>query len=99
MDSRRPGPTVRVRVREVDGDRRRDREDVLATEEPMEIRLGWPGRPAVPLVVTMRTPGADFELAVGFLYAEGIVRETSQVRRVAYCTAPDVGVDQRYNTV
>lgn len=65
----------------------------------MEIRLGWPGRPAVPLVVTMRTPGADFELAVGFLYAEGIVRETSQVRRVAYCTAPDVGVDQRYNTV
>jgi FdhD protein len=44
------------------------REDVVAVEEPLEIRVD-----GVPLVVTMRTPGHDEELALGFLYGEGLI--------------------------
>ena len=44
------------------------REDVVAVEEPLEIRVT-----ACPLVVTMRTPGHDEELALGFLYGEGLI--------------------------
>ena len=48
--------------------------DVVAVEAPLEIRVG--GR---PLVITMRTPGHDEELAVGFLYAEGVVTSGDQI--------------------
>ena len=44
------------------------RDDVVAVEEPLEIRVD-----GVPLVVTMRTPGNDEELALGFLYGEGLI--------------------------
>ena len=43
--------------------------DQLATEEPLEIRLTSPKQ---TVAVTMRTPGADFDLASGFLYSEGV---------------------------
>jgi FdhD protein len=49
-------------------------EDSLATEEPLEIRIG-----KVPLTVTMRTPGHDRELTAGFLLTEGIVADGSQI--------------------
>lgn len=74
------------------------RGDHLATEEPLEIRLVVGGRRQT-LAVTMRTPGADFELAAGFLYGEGVVREREQIRRITYCTASDVEEEQRYNIV
>jgi FdhD protein len=91
-----------VRVHEVrtepDGDVRRH-EDRLATEEPLEIRLAWPGRPAQRVAVTMRTPGHDFELATGFLYGEGVLAGADDLRTVAYCTDVTLSPEQQYNVV
>ncbi|SDT00909.1 formate dehydrogenase accessory sulfurtransferase FdhD [Actinopolymorpha singaporensis] len=99
LPTRRPGSTVRVRVREVDGATVRGRADVVATEEPLEIRVGWPGAAPRSLVVTMRTPGADFELAAGFLRSEGLLTDPDDVVRLAYCTDPTLRSEQRYNVV
>ena len=95
MKLRRPGPTVRTRVREVTAAGEISREDRLATEEPLEIRLTWPGRPAQRLWVTMRTPGHDFELAAGYLLHEGI----RGIDAVAYCTDVDLRPEQEFNVV
>lgn len=67
-------------------------EDVVATEEPLEIRLAYSrpdgGRAEQSISVTMRTPGHDAELAVGFLYTEGIVRNKVDIESVAPCGPP-----------
>jgi FdhD protein len=47
----------------------------------------------------MRTPGADFELAAGFLHGEQIVREADDIRRISYCVDRTVDEAQRYNIV
>jgi FdhD protein len=91
------GPTTRTRVEVLDGARISRREDALATEEPMEIRLAWPGRRPEPLAVTMRTPGADFELAAGFCHGEGFA--DAGIDTVAYCNDAVLTREQRYNTV
>jgi FdhD protein len=57
------------------------RQDAVAVEEPLEIRLG-----DTPVAVVMRTPGHDMELAVGFLFSEGILNDPDQVLSVAYCS-------------
>jgi FdhD protein len=62
------------------------RPDPVAVEEPLEIRLD--GR---PFSVTMRTPGHDLDLALGFLVAEGVVRRWSDVVSATHC--PDAGRD------
>jgi FdhD protein len=69
--------------------------DLLAAEEPLEIRLGYgvaTDRQQRSLSVTMRTPGHDLELALGFLFTEGIVQTRSQVRSIRHCT--DLGRQQ-----
>ena len=67
-------------------------EDVVATEEPLEVRLAYSrpdgGRAEKSISVTMRTPGHDGELAVGFLYTEGIIRSKEDVESVAPCGPP-----------
>jgi FdhD protein len=72
----------------------RIREDHLAAEEPLEIRLN-----GKPLVVTMRTPGHDIELAHGFLVSEGVIHRRDQVAVARYCAgATDEGVNT-YNVL
>ena len=63
-----------TQVFEWDEGKVRRKEDFLAAEEPLEIRVG-----DEPLSVTMRTPGHDLELAAGFLFTEGLVQERSQI--------------------
>ncbi|GAB2983594.1 formate dehydrogenase accessory sulfurtransferase FdhD [Nocardioides montaniterrae] len=86
--------TVRRRVLRLRNGVARQEPDVLAAEEPMEIRLD--GR---PLTVTMRTPGADFELAVGFLVGEGIVRSAADVVTVRYCAGATADGANTFNVV
>ena len=94
----RRGSKTKVRVRVVEDGRARVRPDSLATEEPMEIRVISGGRRQT-VAVTMRTPGADFELAAGFLYGEGIVSSPEDIKRISYCVDPDIDAEQQYNIV
>jgi len=76
-----------------------ERPETLATEEPMEIRLAGPGQAPASVAVTMRTPGADFELAVGFLFGAGLLGPAADaVASVRYCDLP-ADAAQRYNIV
>ena len=90
----------RVRITRLQDARREDRSDEVAGEEPMEIRVRVPaadGWKQHSIAVTMRTPGHDFELAAGFLHAEGALHSADEVARIGYCT--DVEEDQQYNIV
>ncbi|MCK9920635.1 formate dehydrogenase accessory sulfurtransferase FdhD [Frankia sp. AgPm24] len=62
------------------------RPDTVVGEEPLEIRVG--GR---ALAVTMRTPGDDMDLALGFLLGEGLIGTGADVAAMRYCAAPDSG--------
>lgn len=81
------------------GDTLTRHEDRLATEEPLEVRISWPGTPAQRFVVTMRTPGSDFALATGLAFAEGIFADPDALRTVAYCTDQTLAPQQAYNVV
>ncbi|HYN98391.1 MAG TPA: formate dehydrogenase accessory sulfurtransferase FdhD [Actinomycetota bacterium] len=73
----------------------RPRSEVLATEEPFEIRLNAEGQ-EIKATITMRTPGNDFELAVGFLYAESVLSGKQDFHAVRYCQPQN---EQQYNVV
>jgi len=94
----RRGSKTKIRVRVVEDGQTRVRPDALATEEPMEIRV-ISGGSRQTVAVTMRTPGADFELAAGFLYGEGIVSSPEDIKKISYCVDPDVDAEQQYNIV
>ena len=73
------------------------RQDVVAVEEPLEIRVRfadgdeWRTR---SVSVTMRTPGDDFELAAGFLFAEGLIADRRDIQEISYCSGDE---QQEYN--
>jgi FdhD protein len=70
------------------------RRDTLAGEEPLELRVG-----GTSLAVTMRTPGADFDLAAGFLVSEGVVSRNEELVAMRYCAGKgDDGVN-RFNVL
>ena len=66
-----------TQVSEWDDGKLRRKDDYLAVEEPLEIRIG-----EHPLSVTMRTPGHDLELAAGFLFTEGLVQRRGQILKL-----------------
>ena len=79
-------------VRQVSIDAMRDerlstRQDLVVVEEPLEIRVAQAGDtgPGTSLSITMRTPGQDIELAVGFLHGEGIVRSRTDIADSRIC--------------
>jgi FdhD protein len=94
----RAGSKTPTRVITVQDGRQTVRTDDLATEEPLEIRLQAGGERRT-VAVTMRTPGADFELAAGFLYSEGVIRDDGEIDAIAYCVDPDVDEAERFNVV
>ncbi len=59
-------------------------EDELVIEEPLEIRVAQQS-----LIVVMRTPGHDFELAAGFLYTESLIESVDDIQIIAYCEDTD----------
>jgi len=84
MTSMAESPIVVRRVTRVVDGRVRRRDESLSVESPLEIRLCADGDDRV-LTVTMRTPGRDAELALGFLIAEGVILRASQVRALQPC--------------
>ena len=66
-----------VPVQKIDGTSSAPLQDLLAIEEPLEIRIA-----ERTVSITMRTPGHDFELAAGFLFTEGILRSSAQIHRI-----------------
>lgn len=77
--------TFEAQVRRISSEGSDEVADVLAIEEPLEIRIGFPDGTHKAVSITMRTPGEDGELAVGFLFTEGILKSPEQVRRVRHC--------------
>ena len=70
------------------------REDVLAVEEPLEIRVG-----GTALAITMRTPGHDFDLAAGFLVSEGVISAGEHFGAARYCAGATVDGENTYNVL
>ena len=86
--------TSRRRVSQLRSGTATERVDTLVVEEPLEIRVN-----GSPVSVTMRTPGADFELAQGFLLTEGLIGERDDVATVRYCAGADADGANTYNVL
>jgi len=89
-----------ISLTHIEGDIQSSRKDIVALEEPLEIRLGYGSaqRQQKSIAVTMRTPGHDFELAIGFLFSEGIIDSMDDIENIHYCE--DVGKqDEKENVV
>lgn len=78
-----PDSVAHIAIKKVNANGLVAADDILATEEPLEIRLNYgpaDKRIQKSISVTMRTPGNDTELAVGFLYTEGIIKSYNEVK-------------------
>ena len=84
-------PVSQTSVEKVTGFASRQVVDQLAIEEPLEIQITYGpsnSRQTTSISITMRTPGADFDLAAGFLMTEGVVRNTNDIEHIAYASHP-----------
>jgi len=77
-----PEPRVGVEITRVSPSRAEPARDVAAAEEPLEIRVD-----GAPFVVIMRTPGADRELAAGFLLSERVIASADDLGAIRHCTS------------
>lgn len=88
------GSSLAIDIRKVHGEEQLDTEDSVAVEEPLEIQLSAAAAQAAAaksVSITMRTPGHDAELALGFLFTEGIIRSIDQVAAVEHVGPVDAG--------
>lgn len=90
------GHSLPITISKIDGASQQSRDDWVAVEEPLEIRVGHEtldGRTESSVSITMRTPGDDAELATGFLFTEAIIRDAADIAFVKPCgsPAPDSG--------
>ncbi len=87
--------TTRTRVTRIDAEGvSTTREDALAVEEPLEVRIN-----GTSFSVTMRTPGEDFDLVAGFLVSEGVIWEREQLAGLRYCAGTDDNGLQTFNVI
>jgi FdhD protein len=86
--------TRRLVTRVTVGERPAREPDLLAGEEPLELRVGGKS-----LAVTMRTPGADFDLAAGFLVSEGVITRSDELVAMRYCAGADADGQNRFNVL
>jgi len=81
-------PIDPLKIFRFDNGKLKPADDLVVVEEPMEIRLGYgslDNRKEESIAITMRTPGNDFELAVAFLFSEGIINHKEDILSVKYC--------------
>jgi len=79
-------PTTRIKLKKAKATQFTDADDVLAVEEPLEIKLEYilSGETISKTIsITMRTPGNDEELALGFLWTEGVIQSRGQVSKTS----------------
>ncbi|GAB3653058.1 formate dehydrogenase accessory sulfurtransferase FdhD [Glycomyces tarimensis] len=84
--------TTRQKVVRLAAGDRSGRVETLVVEEPLELRVGGES-----LMVTMRTPGDDFDLAAGFLVSEGVVTKAHELATMRFCAGTDEHGEQTYN--
>ena len=87
-------PSTRVVVDEPGSPTVSSRPDTLAVEEPLEIRVDGDS-----LYVTMRTPGDDFDLAIGYLLTEGVIPGADAVHHAMHCLDEDESGSPTFNVV
>ena len=90
------GSSLATAIHRISGASQQPHDDLVAIEEPLEIRLGHVTsgkREDSSVSITMRTPGNDAELAIGFLYSEAIINSAADIALVKHCgpPAPDTG--------
>lgn len=81
-------PVKAVEIIRVERSSSQQKSDLIVAEEPLEIRVGHGpehDRQQFSLSVTMRTPGADEQLCLGFLFTEGIINSADEVMSIKYC--------------